>query len=116
MGILPRYGLVFTVSCSYCRRLLTEECKILETLGKAFPFESTIGINGRIWINGHIDNIRMVKTALLRLESVSDEDVVKNFDQLLKELRGEIGPAEEDDDEMNVDQKVEVKNEIKMED
>lgn len=42
-------GLIITVSLNYARRLLTPNDGFLTALGKAIKFETTIGMNGRIW-------------------------------------------------------------------
>jgi len=44
-------GYVIKCSLGLCRRLLNPNSLILALLGKKFPFEIAVGMNGRIWIN-----------------------------------------------------------------
>ena len=112
MGSLAKSGLVFTVSCSYCRRLLTHGCSILEVLGKSFIFEATIGVNGRIWINADFDAIRLLKKIFLRLETVPDSEVEAVVHEMILESKGETSTVSKPEAEgMEVDVKPEVKGE-----
>ncbi|CAM0138622.1 exosome non-catalytic core subunit rrp40 [Umbelopsis sp. WA50703] len=44
-------GFVIKCSLGLCRRLLNPETPILRFLGEHFPFETAVGMNGRIWVN-----------------------------------------------------------------
>lgn len=33
-------------------RLLSPECSLMKSLGERLPFESAVGVNGRVWIKG----------------------------------------------------------------
>ena len=112
MGPLAKSGLVFTVSCSYCRRLLTHGCDVLNVLGKSFIFEATIGVNGRIWINADFDAIRLLKRIFLKLETVPDSEVEAVVHQMILESKNETSAvARPEKEEMDIDVKPEVKDE-----
>jgi exosome complex component RRP40 len=49
MGLIPAPGLVILVSLNYARRLLSPDDEFLTELGREIKFETTIGMNGRIW-------------------------------------------------------------------
>uniref|UniRef100_A0AC34QM91 Ribosomal RNA-processing protein 40 n=1 Tax=Panagrolaimus sp. JU765 TaxID=591449 RepID=A0AC34QM91_9BILA len=112
MGILPRYGTVFTVSCSYCRRLLTDSCRIMEILGKSHIFESTVGVNGRIWINADFETVRFLKTVLLKLETVPESEIEAVINKMVAE-RMQGGTIPMDNNQMEIEEmKVEIKDEM----
>ncbi|KAE9548547.1 hypothetical protein FO519_008240 [Halicephalobus sp. NKZ332] len=112
MGHLAKSGLVFTVPCSYCRRLLIHGCEILTILGKSFIFEVTIGVNGRIWINGEFDAIRLLKKIFLRLETVPDSEVEAVVHQMVLDSKGgDVVVPRPEVESMEVDVKPEVKDE-----
>lgn len=63
------------VPLNHCRRLIHQSCKVLQTLGKFFKFEITVGMNGRIWINAATtDDIIKIHDVLVKTEYVTDED------------------------------------------
>ncbi|CAJ0592481.1 unnamed protein product [Cylicocyclus nassatus] len=43
-------GFLFKTSCSFARRILSEQSQLLKLLGKDYKFEIAVGLNGRIWI------------------------------------------------------------------
>eukprot|EP00743_Colponemidia_sp_Colp-15_P004534 GILK01004888.1.p1 GENE.GILK01004888.1~~GILK01004888.1.p1 ORF type:complete len:243 (-),score=21.17 GILK01004888.1:84-812(-) len=44
-------GYLFQCSVYLARILLDPDCAVLEALGRAFPFEVAVGVNGRVWVN-----------------------------------------------------------------
>ena len=89
MGLLARSGTIFTVSCSYSRRLLTDSCKIIPLLAKTFIFEITVGVNGRIWVNcSNYDDLRFLRIVLLRCEKVAESDVEQVIKGMVTSGRG----------------------------
>lgn len=49
MGLLPSPGLIINTSLNYARRLMASDDTFISELGKQIKFETTIGMNGRIW-------------------------------------------------------------------
>jgi exosome complex component RRP40 len=49
LGVIPTSGLIITVSLDYARRMLSSDDQFLSELGREIRFETTIGMNGRIW-------------------------------------------------------------------
>ncbi|XP_067900772.1 exosome complex component RRP40-like [Heterodontus francisci] len=60
MGVIGPDGLLFKVSLSIARKLLSPSCEVLKNLGELYPFEIVIGVNGRIWVKA-----RTIKHTLL---------------------------------------------------
>ncbi|KAM6981141.1 exosome complex component RRP40 [Aplochiton taeniatus] len=50
MGVFGAGGLLFKVSLGLMRRLLSPQSEIVKELGKLFPFEMVLGMNGRVWV------------------------------------------------------------------
>lgn len=68
-------GFMFKVSLNHCRRLINPSCKILQTVGKFFKFEITVGMNGRIWISASTsDDIIKIHDIINKSEFITDED------------------------------------------
>ncbi|XP_041055801.1 exosome complex component RRP40-like [Carcharodon carcharias] len=60
MGVIGPDGLLFKVSLSIARMLLSPNCEVMKNLGELYPFEIVIGMNGRIWVKA-----RTIKHTLL---------------------------------------------------
>uniref|UniRef100_A0A914Z2Q6 Ribosomal RNA-processing protein 40 n=1 Tax=Panagrolaimus superbus TaxID=310955 RepID=A0A914Z2Q6_9BILA len=114
-GLIPRAGTIISVSCSYTRRLLQPNCKILIFIEKSFAIETTIGVNGRVWINGSYDDIKIVRSIIQRFEKVIDADIEKVFYEMIAVARGEV-PSIPADTEMKQEVKAEIKDEIEDDD
>jgi len=83
-------GYMFSASLSLCRQLLKlPECRVLKLLGKHFPFEITVGMNGRVWINskGIIDMIA-IANAIVSSEFMEDEQISFMIKQLVESISG----------------------------
>ncbi|TRY91132.1 hypothetical protein DNTS_020422 [Danionella cerebrum] len=50
MGVFGNDGLLFRCSLGLARRLLTPNSELVKDLQQVFPFETVVGLNGRIWI------------------------------------------------------------------
>jgi len=94
-------GYMFSASLNLCRQLLKlPECKVLKFLGKHFPFEITVGMNGRVWINskGIIDMIA-IANAIVSSEFMEDDQISFMVKQVVESISGITG-ADDDDEEM----------------
>ena len=83
-------GYMFTASLGLCRKLLQlPMCKVLSMLGKHFPFEIVVGLNGRIWIHskGIIDTIA-IANAIVSSEFMDDNEVAIMVKQLIESIAG----------------------------
>ncbi|XP_002163201.1 exosome complex component RRP40 [Hydra vulgaris] len=83
-------GYMFTVSLGLSRKLLQlPMCKVLSLLGKNFPFEIVVGLNGRIWIHskGIIDTIA-IANAIVSSEFMDDNEVTLMVKQLIESIAG----------------------------
>lgn len=93
-------GYMFTVSLGLCRQLLKlPGCKVLKLLGKHFPFEITVGMNGRVWINskGIIDMIA-IANAIVSSEFMEDDQISMMVKQLVESISA-IGGDDDDEEE-----------------
>lgn len=50
LGLLSNEGYVFSTSCRMAQNLLDIEYPLLWTLGKKYPYEIAVGMNGKIWL------------------------------------------------------------------
>ena len=97
-------GYIFNVSLGLSRKLLElPQCKVLSLLGKSFPFEIIVGMNGRVWINskGIIDTIA-IANAIVSSEFMVEEQIQQMVSQLVNSIAGfndDDDDDEEDDDE-----------------
>ncbi|OBZ83974.1 putative exosome complex component rrp40 [Choanephora cucurbitarum] len=68
-------GYMFKCSLGLCRRLLDPDTPILALLGEHFPFETAVGMNGRVWINSEeIKNTILISNAIQNSEYLSAEE------------------------------------------
>ncbi|KAJ8921699.1 hypothetical protein NQ315_010609 [Exocentrus adspersus] len=51
LGVLPNDGFLINISLNLTQRLLDIKDPLLPTLGKKFPYEIVLGVNGRMWLN-----------------------------------------------------------------
>ncbi|CAO3701000.1 unnamed protein product [Rhizopus stolonifer] len=76
-------GLSFNASLGLCRRLLNPNTLILTLLGEHFPFETAVGMNGRVWVNSEEPNTTiLIANAIQHSEYLSEEECR----QLVKDL------------------------------
>lgn len=69
--------------------------------------ELTIGVNGRIWIKGGYDDIRFLRSFILRCEKVAEEEFETIFKDMIANARGHPSTT--------VDANAQIKEEIKEE-
>lgn len=50
LGLLSNEGFLFNTSVKMAQKLLNIEYPLLWTLGKKYPFEIAVGLNGKIWL------------------------------------------------------------------
>ncbi|KAG1151236.1 hypothetical protein G6F37_002943 [Rhizopus arrhizus] len=80
-------GYVFTGSLGLCRRLLNPNTPILTLLGEHFPFETAVGMNGRIWVNSEEPNITiLIANAIQHSEYLSEEECRQMVKDLISKL------------------------------
>ena len=62
---------------------------VLRLLGKNFPFEVTVGLNGRVWIKSKgLINTIAVANAITNSEFLSENETKRMVDKIMKELAG----------------------------
>ena len=70
-------------------RLLNKTSPLLKLIGKKFPFESTVGLNGRVWINAKSTNhMIVIANAIVNSEYMTDGQIETMVKQLADGLRG----------------------------
>jgi len=106
MGPLSE-GYMFNCSLNLCRQLLKlPECLVLKLLGKHFPFEIVVGMNGRVWIHskGIIDMIA-IANAIVSSEFMEADQISFMIGELIKSISGIAGDDDdEDEDEGDMDE------------
>ncbi|RUS17964.1 hypothetical protein BC937DRAFT_89304 [Endogone sp. FLAS-F59071] len=80
-------GFMFRCSLGLCRRLLATETPILSLIGEHFPFEVTIGRNGRVWVNS-----TQTKTTILITNAIQNSEYLseKECCEMVKTLVGRL--------------------------
>lgn len=77
--------LVHLSNISKANTLLTPNCIVLNSLGKHFPFEVAIGMNGLIWIKSQDNMITVIiRNAILNSQYISDNEIEAMVDELAK--------------------------------
>lgn len=60
-----------------CCRILSPDCPLLKLLGKNTPFEITVGMNGRIWVQARTSTQTInVINAISAAEYMNDSQIV----------------------------------------
>lgn len=89
LGQLEEDGLIFPCSINLVRKILNENCKLLDMLSKEVPFELAAGINGRIWINAKkLKTTVLLRETLLEAEHTPYEEMKNLVDRFATELTG----------------------------
>lgn len=76
LGPLSNDGFIISTSLSLVERLLDADCPILDALGKVFPYEIAIGMNGRIWINARTSKDILTVIRCFEAAEVHDDQVI----------------------------------------
>lgn len=68
-------------------RLLNPNTPILTLLGQHFPFETAVGMNGRVWINSEeVKNTTLIANAILNSEYLSTAECKQMVQELINKL------------------------------
>lgn len=86
LGPLSNDGFVMNVKPYLAYRLLDPENHVLRKLGKKFPFETAVGMNGKIWINAKTTRdifnvVRALEAQFKLVESEVREPSSENADK-----------------------------------
>uniref|UniRef100_A0A914EPC5 K Homology domain-containing protein n=1 Tax=Acrobeloides nanus TaxID=290746 RepID=A0A914EPC5_9BILA len=102
MGVLPAGGFVFKVSLDLARRLLAQN-SIITLLGNSAKFESTIGMNGRVWISA-FDTVQTlaIRDIILESEKIYESELPMFVNQKIRSMRG-VFPSLNAANKMEVD-------------
>ena len=73
---------------TFSYRLLSKEFALLKFLGKHFPFECTMGMNGRVWINSlSVPHTITVANAVSNSEYMNNNQIETMVKQLVKGIQ-----------------------------
>eukprot|EP00058_Branchiostoma_floridae_P017148 XP_002602636.1 hypothetical protein BRAFLDRAFT_123025 [Branchiostoma floridae] len=89
-GVIPADGgFMVHTSLNLVRKILSPNCDILKFLGKNVPFETAVGMNGRIWVKAKTpkDTI-VVANAIASSEHMTNAQIRTMIRQLLDKLSG----------------------------
>ena len=82
--IILMFGIDFHLSHSPFR-LLSKEFVLLKCLGKYFPFECTVGQNGRVWINSSSTSHTItIANAITNSEYMTNDQIQTMVKQLVR--------------------------------
>lgn len=84
LGVLSNDGFVVTVGVGLATRLLSIDSELLRTLGRKFPYEVAIGVNGRVWINARSCTDVMTVVRALEAAQLRDITSINNVCRQLK--------------------------------
>lgn len=85
-GISERNACVVCGANSLCR-LLNPNTPILSYLGEHFPFETAVGMNGRVWINSEeAKNTILISNAIQNSEYLSADECKQMVQDLVNKL------------------------------
>ncbi|XP_007890128.2 exosome complex component RRP40 [Callorhinchus milii] len=83
MGVIGPDGLLFKVLLGNARKLLSPNCDVIKDLGKLYPFEIVIGMNGRIWVKAKtIQHTLLVANVLESCKNMTNEQRKQVFNKL----------------------------------
>ncbi|XP_031570025.1 putative exosome complex component rrp40 [Actinia tenebrosa] len=78
-------GFMFTCSLGLSRKLLSKDFTLLPLIGKYFPFECTVGSNGRVWINAKtLAHVIAISNAITNAEYMTDKQIHTMVRQLVE--------------------------------
>ena len=81
------YCLLVVLLSFFCR-LLSKEFVLLKCLGKQFPFECTVGLNGRVWINSaSTPHTIAIANAISNSEYMTNNQIETMVKQLVKGIQ-----------------------------
>ncbi|XP_015759681.1 PREDICTED: putative exosome complex component rrp40 [Acropora digitifera] len=80
-------GFMITCSLGLCRKLLSKEFVLLKSLGNYFPFECTVGMNGKVWINASsTSHTIIIANAITNSEYMTNNQVESMVKQIVNGL------------------------------
>jgi exosome complex RNA-binding protein Rrp4 len=82
-------------------RLMVPTCTVLEVLGSRFPFEITVGMNGRVWIKSK--NPRLVVNISRTIQNSRGKNETELRDLIESLIRESHGTDGDENDRMDVD-------------
>jgi exosome complex component RRP40 len=80
-------GYAFNCSTRLARQLLSDDCYVLQCLGRSLAFELAIGCNGKVWVNSPSPlHTVLVANAILNSEGRSKEIVTAMVQKLMQAI------------------------------
>eukprot|EP00122_Pirum_gemmata_P000344 Pgem_evm1s302 len=71
----------------YFFRLLKKNYALLDAFGKSFPYEITVGLNGKVWINSiSEEHLIVLVNAIIKSEFMDNEQCKAMVTQLVKTI------------------------------
>jgi exosome complex component RRP40 len=89
-----RGGTVFEVARATCRALSLQGAVLLESLGRAFPYELAVGLNGRVWVSADHDPACVVLVGSAMRACAGRDLGGQDADALVKQLLRAAGLAQ----------------------
>ncbi|KAK9729373.1 exosome non-catalytic core subunit rrp40 [Basidiobolus ranarum] len=80
-------GFMFKCSLGLCRKLLNPKSPVLVALGSHFPFETAVGMNGRVWVNStDTQHIILLTNAIKNSEYLNEKQIKEMVKELVHRL------------------------------
>lgn len=80
-------GYLFDCSLGLARKLVTDDCFVLQCLGRHIPFELAVGANGKVWVNSATTiHTVLVSNAIINSEHMSDAMVQNLVSRLVQSV------------------------------
>ena len=89
LGVLTGGGFMFAVSLNLVRKLLAPDCGLLTKLGEVAPFETAVGVNGRVWLRARsVKETMLLAQAVTSAEYMTAEEIAMMCDKLADVMAG----------------------------
>ena len=80
---------LFVLYCSSLHRILNPQCDLMKSLGKKFPCEVVVGMNGRVWVKGRTNKETVaLANAMSAAEHMANEQIRAMCNRLADALAG----------------------------
>lgn len=80
-------GYLFECSLGLARKLVEDDCFVLQCLGRHIPFELAVGANGRVWVNSaHTMHTVLISNAILNSEHMNDSMIQTLVNRLVQSV------------------------------
>ncbi|XP_076263280.1 exosome complex component Rrp40 isoform X2 [Rhynchophorus ferrugineus] len=84
LGVLPNNGFLINTNQKLTQMLLNAENPLLRTLGRQFPYEIVVGVNGKIWFRANQTKEMLTLCKMFEEAKNQSDQVITNICRQLK--------------------------------